>query len=154
MKQFYAPSSVGNKLMLRRFFLEAHKRAMAVRAIDCKPQTLLFEERVPSIDTSKMERLVEQYSVQPRITDNQIRFLQVFVGDKQVVVDLPNTVLAPSDAKRLLPRGFAIDFGCGFEPLQKYYSLSQIEQVTADLEFVWSQLWLMRSFPKVQIYAY
>ena len=154
MKQFSGTVTVGNGMMLGQFFLDALRRAMAVREIEGKPQTVLFEEHIPSIDTSKMERIDGQSSGERRITDNVFRFMSVFVGDRRFVVDLPNTVLAPNDAKRLLPRGFEVDVECSFQPLQRFYDLSQVDEVAADLTFVWLQLWLMRSFPKVDIYTY
>ncbi len=110
--------------MLSQYFLSTLRQAMAIREIECKPQTVLFEERIASIDTSKMERVEEPFMAEERITDNVFRFISVFVGDRRVVVDLPNTVLAPSDATMLFPRGFEVDLECSFEPLQKFYSLS------------------------------
>ena len=136
MKQFSGTVTVGNGMMLGQFFLDALRRAMAVREIEGKPQTVLFEEHIPSIDTSKMERVDGQSSGERRITDNVFRFMSVFVGDRRFVVDLPNTVLAPNDAKRLLPRGFEVDFECSFQPVQRFYDLSQVDEVAADLTFV------------------
>lgn len=147
-------SRAGSIAMLSRLISVTLRQAMAKREIENSPQTVLFEEIVPCIDTSKMERVKEPFSVERRITDNVIRFMQVFVGDRRFVVDLPNTVLSPSEVTHLLPRGFDIDFGCSFKPLQKYYGLSQIDDVTADLEFVWNVLWLMRTLPQVKIYSY
>lgn len=140
--------------MLSQYFLSTLRQAMAIREIECRPQTVLFEERIASIHTSKMERVEEPFMAEERITDNVFRFISVFVGDRRVVVDLPNTVLAPSDATMLLPRGFEVDLECSFEPLQKFYSLSHLVEVAADLDFVWRGLWLLRSFPKAEIYPY
>ena len=126
---------------------------MARQGIESRPQVILFEEYLLSIDTSKLEIVAEPFSAKRRVTDNVFKFMQVLVDDKQILVDLPNTVLAPSDAMFLCLRGFAEDFESSFQPLQKFYSLAHTDGVTADLEFVWRELWLLRSLPKVEIYA-